>query len=87
MKKKIDGEIINIGSVKNNLCKKLKVKKSGICFISSFGISSNKFEKRILNYLSNFCKKKELNSIFWQEQLKSQKKIFENALIKKVYLF
>ena len=56
--KKIDGEIINIGSVKNNLCKKLKVKKSGICFISSFGISSNKFEKRILNYLSNFCKKK-----------------------------
>lgn len=88
LKKKIYGDVINIGSIKNNLCKKLKIKKAGICFISSFGISNNKFEKKILNYLFNFCKDKQIKLyILPRTTGNEEKKFFENILLKKRYIY
>lgn len=88
LKKKIHGKVINIGSIKNNFCKKLKVKKTGICFISSFGISNNKFEKKILKYLFNFCKVKKIKLyILARTSDNKEKKFFGNILSKNKFIY
>ena len=61
LKNKIKGKCYSIGSVKNNLCKKnTSNKKLNLCFISSYGISTNIFEKEILQNLYKYCKIKKI---------------------------
>ena len=85
---KIEGKIINSGSIKNNYCKKKKIFKSGVCFISSFGISSNKFEKKILGSLNFFCKKKKLKLYILARSKKNEEyNFFKKILMKNNFIY
>ena len=58
---RVNANCYSIGSVKNNFCKKKKnLKKINICYISSYGISTNIFEKEILLNLYKYCKNKKI---------------------------
>lgn len=62
LKNKIKGNCHSVGSFKNNSCKKnTKNKKINICFISSYAISTNVFEKEILQNLYKYCKTKKIS--------------------------
>ena len=85
---KIEGKIINSGSIKNNYCKKKNISKSGVCFISSFGISNNKFEKKILSSLNFFCKKNKLKLYILARSKKDEEyNFFKKIFIKKNFFY
>ena len=61
LKNKINAKCYAIGSLKNNFCKiSEETKKKNICYISSYGISTNTFEKQILENLMKYCDKKNI---------------------------
>lgn len=88
LENRIDSKIITSGSVKNNYCKRKISSKSGICFISSFGISNNKFEKKILTNLNFFCKKKKLKLYILARTKKNEEyKFFKKILMKNNFIY
>ena len=58
---KINANFYTIGSLKNNFCKISEgAKKLNICYISSYGISTNTFERQILENLKKYYKNKKI---------------------------
>lgn len=80
---KIKANIYVIGSIKNNFCSKnQKFKNKNVCYISSFGISTNHFEKRILNCLHKFCYEKKINLEILARTNSNEEKLFYSEILK-----
>lgn len=87
-KKLINTNIYVAGSLRSNLTKKTVLKKKECCFISSFGISSLKYEKKILKILLEFCKKNNLIlSILARKKMQNEKIFYEKILNSSKFLF
>ena len=89
LKDKIKSDFYTIGSIKNNFCTIDKQKKKiNICFISSYGISSNVFESTILQNLYKLCKNKNIRlEVLARTNLFEEEKFYFNILKNKDFIF
>lgn len=89
LKNKIKSKYYSIGSLKNNFCIKKPVNnKTNICFISSFGISTNLPEIDILKSLYEFCMQKKIKlEILARTNSNNEEKFFSNILEKKSFIY
>jgi len=89
LKDKIKAKIYVIGSLKNNYCTiKKNIIKKNICFISSFGISNHKNEKKLLNIIHQFCVKNNSNlEILPRRKSEEEEDFFKNILKHKNFIF
>ena len=86
---KIKAKFYSIGSIKNNYCvKKKNNKKSNICFISSFGVSANTIEEKILNELHKFCVEKKIQlEILGRTDSMEEENFYYKILSNKKFIF
>lgn len=83
LKNKIKGNCYSIGSIKNNFCiKNIKTQKKNLCFISTYGISSNVFEKVILQCLYKFCSTKKIKLEILARTNQSEEESFYFKILK-----
>ena len=89
LKNKIRSKFFTIGSLKNNFCiKKENIQKTNICFISSYKISSNRHEKKILQSLYDFCFNKKIKLIILaRTNLEEEENFYLNILKNKNFIF
>ncbi len=76
----INCKTVVIGSVKNNSVSKSNFNKDRHClFVSSYGVSKLKIEKKILNIINNFCKENSLQlKILSRRGEEEEKKFYLN---------
>ena len=86
---RVNADYYSIGSVKNNFCKKNKhVKKINICYISSYGISTNIFEKEILQNLYKYCNNKKIGlEVLARTNSYDEEKFYFEILKNKDFIF
>lgn len=83
LKKRLKSKYFILGSIKNNFSKKISLKKNkDICFISSYGVSNLKSEKKIINILLDFCLEKNIKLTILPRTMRNEEKIFYKNIIK-----
>lgn len=89
LKNKIQSNFHCIGSLKNNFCKKeIENYKKNICFISSYGISTNIAEVKILQSLYKLCLQKEIKlEILARTNSNNEEIFFSKILYDKEFIY
>lgn len=89
LKNKINANLYSIGSIKNNFCIKNKInEKLNICYISSFGISTNILESEILKNLYKYCIDKNIRlEVLARTASNDEEKFYFEILKDKNYIF